>query len=675
MNSQSLFTVPARRPRRRALTPCATACLALLGCLGRPASAQGLDENWTVTIGPEVLQAEPNGSFKLANLVAADLFGPGGPGTAPDGLSDESFRALAIRTGGGPVEYAFSEPFQIAADATFFIEDLTFTPLPPPLPESISLEITPALLTGAGETTQAVVTAVLPDGSLQDVTPQVAWTSYRTSNPDIATVDESGVVTALSSGIAFITARNDGAVSSVQVTVALGDPLTTVSGFVLLEDGSPVGGAQVSVLGQGASVSSLSDGSFGIPGVLTSGGPIQVEVVADVAGQSLKASSDPIEPAPGGLTDAGLLVPTFTPPPVAAFVHDNNRQGANSVTAYDVLADGGLVAQPDVPIDSLGDGANNTTGHTAHLSPDKAFLYTTNMGSHDVSAFAVQPDNTLALLVGSPYPSGGEQPIGIEVSSSGMVYVANRETTDVGILRIEADGSLSQAFPPVPVSPGSSTAGSIKGPNSLRLNRAEDLLFVGHQFGCCGIDVLRVEPDGNLTLIGGSPLNPGLVQNLLVSPDDTRLYGASNGKSIEAFAIDPAGAIAPVPGSPFSVPGFPFNGSIQDIAMSPDGRFLYILIHTFPQEGTIKILEIEPADAGLSPIPGASTVPTGGQFPSVMTISADGEWLYAINAFSETKSIVAFDLRDDGSLIQVGAPTVVPGAGFWHFPNGLVLLE
>ena len=50
-----------------------------------------LDETWTVTVNGQSVNVDPNGFFKIPNIPATDQFGAGGPGTAPDFLSDEFF--------------------------------------------------------------------------------------------------------------------------------------------------------------------------------------------------------------------------------------------------------------------------------------------------------------------------------------------------------------------------------------------------------------------------------------------------------------------------------------------------------------------------------------------------------------------------------------------------------
>src|SRR6266481_7683329 len=57
-----------------------------------PAGAQSLDQSWTVAVNGQTVQVNSNGTFVIPNVSAADQFGLGGPGTAPDFLSDDFVR-------------------------------------------------------------------------------------------------------------------------------------------------------------------------------------------------------------------------------------------------------------------------------------------------------------------------------------------------------------------------------------------------------------------------------------------------------------------------------------------------------------------------------------------------------------------------------------------------------
>ncbi len=87
----------------------------------------------------------------------------------------------------------------------------------PPVPESLRLTVPRTLLTGVGEAVQLAATATYPGGATADVT--VTGTSYQSSNPAVAAVDASGLVSARASGSVLVSALHEGALGVVEIDV------------------------------------------------------------------------------------------------------------------------------------------------------------------------------------------------------------------------------------------------------------------------------------------------------------------------------------------------------------------------------------------------------------------------------------------------------------------------
>lgn len=267
---------------------------------------QSLDRSWTVTVKGQSIQANDDGSFHLPNVSAPDNFGPGGPGTAPDLASDDFVRAIGVSRAGGQTRYAFSDPFQFRQGQTFIIGDMTITDTPPPFPTSISIAAASTLLP-VSETAQLTVTGTLLDGSTTDVTPRTSWTTYRTSNPAVATVGQDGLVTAMAPGIVFMTAINEGATAVKRLNVTAAVQMTIVEGFVVLADGTSVAGATVTTP-FGDSTTTSSDGSFSFEIEIPSEGKLRLTASATVSAELLGGSSGNLEVIANGFTDAGVIV-------------------------------------------------------------------------------------------------------------------------------------------------------------------------------------------------------------------------------------------------------------------------------------------------------------------------------------------------------------------------------
>lgn len=266
------------------------------------------NESWTLSIAGQATKVSADGTFRIANISAADQFGLGGPGTPPDFISDDFVRAVATSTQNGVTKYAFSDPFQFRNRQTFSIDNFTFTDTPPPFPEALRVTSTATLLNQIGQTAQLTVTGILADGSSIDLSQRSKWTVYRTSNPGIATVAENGLVTARGAGIVFITAVNEGATGVIRLRVVPGDPLTTLEGFVQLADGSPIAGAKVTILNVSGEATTDSKGFFSIPGVPSQlGQPLTVRAAVVIGGVSYVGSKQTDLPTGGGITDAGII--------------------------------------------------------------------------------------------------------------------------------------------------------------------------------------------------------------------------------------------------------------------------------------------------------------------------------------------------------------------------------
>ncbi len=263
---------------------------------------------WVLRVGGQIVNVNPDGSFLIPNIQAPDQFGPGGPGTVPDFLSDDLYRGVGTSTQHGLTLYAYTEYFRVRQGTTYVPTNWTLTYVPPPMPEFIRAVPDKPALTEINETTQLRVTATLPDGTLMDVSSAELWTTFRTSNGGIVEVDAEGRLTARGRGTAYITAINDSATAVAQIDVIPGGQLTTVHGLVQTPDGTPVPNIQINLVGPAGTTVTEADGSFTIQGVSS-----EVRIAAILArgpfnGETVFGRSESIAPVPSGITDAGIIV-------------------------------------------------------------------------------------------------------------------------------------------------------------------------------------------------------------------------------------------------------------------------------------------------------------------------------------------------------------------------------
>jgi hypothetical protein len=285
--------------------------LALLAPVGE--SRAQLDETWTVNVGGQSAQVNPDGTFRITNIPIIDSFGGPGPGLSPDGLSDGFMQVTGTGFVNGELKWTFSEFFQAPAGDTYVLTVLDVYDFPLPSVDTMTIDISDALLE-IGDQPQITTSGVLSDGTVVDISSRSAWTNYTISNPELAVVDEDGLVTALKNGTVAIGATNGGT-STVKTVRIVDQVMTIIAGFVQLEDGTPTEGVEITLPQFGGSPALTdSTGFFSIP-VMVPGATKNLGVRADgiVAGDTLVGFVKGLTPVADGFTDAGIIV-LRTPP-------------------------------------------------------------------------------------------------------------------------------------------------------------------------------------------------------------------------------------------------------------------------------------------------------------------------------------------------------------------------
>jgi trimeric autotransporter adhesin len=263
-------------------------------------------ESWFLSISGQVVEVSRDGTFEITNINAPDAWGESGPGSPPDFKGDDVLRIIGSAFVNGQAYYAISDGFQLTQGTVFTPGELTLTTTPPLVPSELDIAGPPLIAVPA--TTSMVTTATLSDGSTVDATLATSWTTYRTSNPLVATVSKDGVVTAHQQGTVFITALNNAATAVKKILVTNEAAPTTIVGFVQLDDGTPVENA-VLVTPLGGKGVSGRDGAFSFEvevGQQTS--TLNVTAVALIRGVTYTGTKLVSPIALDGVTDAGTIV-------------------------------------------------------------------------------------------------------------------------------------------------------------------------------------------------------------------------------------------------------------------------------------------------------------------------------------------------------------------------------
>lgn len=204
-------------------------------------------------------------------------------------------------------------------------------------------------------------------------------------------------------------------------------------------------------------------------------------------------------------------------------------------------------------------------GGAPAIAPNAKFAYQGVFGSvKGVMAYTINASGQLTALPGSPYSSGTSSDR-VLITPDGK-YLYATQNNAIRPYSIAVDGSLT---PGVPF--------AFTGVDQIRMAPSGKYLFAT-SFIDNTVAGFLVKPDGNLEITGPPvPAGDTSVGEYAVSHDGSRLYlsdynGNTLGTDIPAvlvYAVAANGALSFMGGAPTA------TESPRDLAMSPDGRYLY----------------------------------------------------------------------------------------------------
>jgi 6-phosphogluconolactonase (cycloisomerase 2 family) len=305
------------------------------------------------------------------------------------------------------------------------------------------------------------------------------------------------------------------------------------------------------------------------------------------------------------------------------YVNDNTA-GTNTIAAFDRHADGTLTPLTGSPFAAGGAGTGTIVGSQGALqvTSDGRYLLAADAGSNQISVLRIRRDGSLRPVEGSPFSSGGIEPVSIAVHNH-LVYVANEGNKTTGGnytgFTLDDDGALT------PLSGSTVPLSATANPGDILFNSTGTNL-IGIEVGTTDpstflIDSFVVGKSGRITPAAGSPFHAqaaGPFGSEFSPTNPTHLYvtnahaGAGNG-SVSAFHVSRAGSLSSIGASPV------FNGQTGTcwLEISPDGKYVF-------------------------------TVNTGSTTVSSYRIQPDGSLAYlSSTAFKSGKGIAALDARLD----------------------------
>ena len=305
--------------------------------------------------------------------------------------------------------------------------------------------------------------------------------------------------------------------------------------------------------------------------------------------------------------------------------------------------------------------ASADSGHGRHHDRDYVYLDNNPAAANTIAGFTRNADGSLTALPGSPFAAGGAG-LGASLGSQGAIQVTDdgryllavdAGSNQISVLRINDDGSLA----PVAGSPFAS--GGVE-PNSIAVS--DNLVYVENAGGTApNYNGFRLGRDGQLTPIPNSTVtvaagsSAGLGE-VLFNNDGTRLVGVEVGPSlVDSFRVNWNGTLTAAPGSPYPAQGLgPFGSQFSPI--NPNQLFVSNA-HNGAGLGTVSAFN-DAWNGALSSI-GASPFADHQTAPCWLVISHDGEYLYALNTASATVS--SYSSARDGTLTLIGSSAPVSG--------------
>ena len=301
------------------------------------------------------------------------------------------------------------------------------------------------------------------------------------------------------------------------------------------------------------------------------------------------------------------------------------------------------------------------------LHPSGRFLYAVNElqtfrgePTGAVSAFAVDA-GTGRLTPLNQQPSEGTDPCHLIVDAAGgNVLVANYTSGTVAVFPLSADGRLQRASTVRRVTGSGPVRARQEGPHAHM-----SILDGAGRFALwadLGSDRVRIDrfdatagrlepndPDGVTIQPGSGP------RHLAWHPSGRALYLLNElSATVSALRFDAGrGSLEIFQTAAARAAGASGENTAAEIAMSPDGRFLYA---SNRGDDNIAVFAIDGNSLGLTPV---GHVPTGGRTPRSFAIDPSGRWLIAAN--QDSSSLVVFRLDPATGLpAAVGPPITVP---------------
>lgn len=378
------------------------------------------------------------------------------------------------------------------------------------------------------------------------------------------------------------------------------------------------------------------------------------------------------------------------------YIQNNNyMKSDNAIIAYRNNGDGKLTPILGGPFFTGGSGVGNpgqvegpnNSDNEIRISNDRKFLLAVNSGSNTIAVLKINIDGTLSPVPGSPFPSGGETPVSIDMWQQ-YVYVANKSQNPIAptttkpnysVFKLEGDGSLT------PVSTMEVNAGA--SPATIQVSKNYGLVYTAWYLGLRAsgpphfvYDIYTTSNTGMLTHRAFSTSYSARPQSIWESPSANTVYMTScrgtRGGLLDIFTINPH----PDLGAPY----YPdLKGYVQAgagaccVRTNTTGDHLYVLnadensVSVFnatnaSSPDSIQRLPLKNAGPGYNPYTTGTYMVATSECMS-MGLSSNGKFLYVVSQHTNPDFNVGnynylhvLSVNPDGTLEEPDEPMQLP---------------
>ena len=371
-----------------------------------------VDQNCTISVLNRTVQANEWGRFAMPNV--------------PSFMGEIRARATCIRDGvteTGQTDYFSVENNDTIDVGSFYVFDEAR------VPTSLIVNFgQPISLFGEGETRQPIITARYTDGSEQDISNQTGI-NFTLANPSVATIDGSGLITAIATGQTLLTVRKDGLLAVVTVDVVNSGDLDGdgIPDFVELasgldpndpidafedQDGDGLSALEEFQLGTEIQIADtdedgISDGEevvAGDDGFVTNPRLPDSDGDGLLDGLEITVGSDPSDPDSANYA-AVLTSMSVTPPSGILFYNTIDSESSLQLTVTGTLIDGS-----EIDLTSTGRGTNYTSSDLsiASFGAESGRIFAGQDGDVEITITngSFTATTQLSVITFNPQPKG-----------------------------------------------------------------------------------------------------------------------------------------------------------------------------------------------------------------------------------------------------------------------------